>query len=361
MSGWSRQAASYSIAPPATCASTSSPGAAAWFIGADCSRSHRRCLPFRNGPDANHAAHRFTASPICACCGSPRSATSATCCRSCARCRTRGRQTRITWIIGKLEHKLLGHVPGIEFVVFDKKAGRAAYRVAARTHARAPLRRVAAHAAGAARQPRRRAGAGPDQARIRSRPSARVAVAVHERRASSRARANTCSTACSDSPRASACATRSMRWDIPLPTCGALEYAERAIPDAAAPTLVISPCSSHALRNWSVERYAAVADHAVAASRHAGAAVRRSQSARTRLRRGHRAGDAPSVPQPRRPGHAAWNSWRRSARATVLLSPDSGPAHMATTVGTPGDRPVCRHQSGTQRPLLQPPLVRGSV
>ena len=31
--------------------------------------------------------------------------------------------TRLTWIIGKLEHKLLGHVPDIEFVVFDKKSG----------------------------------------------------------------------------------------------------------------------------------------------------------------------------------------------------------------------------------------------
>ena len=36
--------------------------------------------------------------------------------------------TEFTWIIGKLEHKLLGHLPGIEFIVFDKKAGRAAYR-----------------------------------------------------------------------------------------------------------------------------------------------------------------------------------------------------------------------------------------
>src|SRR6185295_4604687 len=35
--------------------------------------------------------------------------------------------TRMTWIIGKLEHKLLGHLPDIEFIVFDKKLGRAAY------------------------------------------------------------------------------------------------------------------------------------------------------------------------------------------------------------------------------------------
>ncbi|HKV64877.1 MAG TPA: ADP-heptose--LPS heptosyltransferase, partial [Rhodanobacteraceae bacterium] len=32
-------------------------------------------------------------------------------------------QTRLTWIIGKLEHKLVGDIPGVEFVVFDKAAG----------------------------------------------------------------------------------------------------------------------------------------------------------------------------------------------------------------------------------------------
>ena len=70
-------------------------------------------------------------------------------------------------------------------------------------------------------------------------------------------------------------ATRSLRWDIPLPE-EALDYAREAIPDAAPPTLVISPCSSHAVRNWRAERYAALADHAVARHRMRGAAVRRS-------------------------------------------------------------------------------------
>ena len=41
-------------------------------------------------------------------------------------------------------------------------------------------------------------------------------------------------------------------WDIPLPA-NAVEYAQNLIPDAR-PTLVISPCSSHSLRNWRAER-----------------------------------------------------------------------------------------------------------
>lgn len=36
--------------------------------------------------------------------------------------------TRLTWLIGKLEHRLVGDLPGVEFVVFDKHAGRAGHR-----------------------------------------------------------------------------------------------------------------------------------------------------------------------------------------------------------------------------------------
>src|SRR5574337_484487 len=31
--------------------------------------------------------------------------------------------TRFTWIIGKLEATLLGDIPGIEFIIFDKSQG----------------------------------------------------------------------------------------------------------------------------------------------------------------------------------------------------------------------------------------------
>lgn len=35
---------------------------------------------------------------------------------------------KITWIIGKLEYKLMQDLPGVEFIVFDKKAGRKGYK-----------------------------------------------------------------------------------------------------------------------------------------------------------------------------------------------------------------------------------------
>src|ERR1044072_7250609 len=36
--------------------------------------------------------------------------------------------TRFTWIIGKVEAKLLGHIPDIEFIVLDKKSLPGSYR-----------------------------------------------------------------------------------------------------------------------------------------------------------------------------------------------------------------------------------------
>ena len=42
-------------------------------------------------------------------------------------------ETRITWIIGKLEHRLLNNLQGVEFIEFDKKGGKQAVRQLRRT------------------------------------------------------------------------------------------------------------------------------------------------------------------------------------------------------------------------------------
>lgn len=125
---------------------------------------------------------------------------------------------------------------------------------------------------------------------------------------------------------------RTLRWDVPL-TPAVLEYAQTLIPDAR-PTMVISPCSSHSRRNWRPEAYAAVADHAVrrhglhvilaggrtAMERDVGAAIERSAQVPVVNQIGR-----DTLPQ----------MLALLSRAMALLSPDSGPAHMATMVGTP--------------------------
>src|SRR5690606_25770968 len=54
-----------------------------------------------------------------------------------------------------------------------------------------------------------------------------------------------------------------LRWDIPIPDA-ARAYARKMIPDGEK-TLIISPCSSHPLRNWRAEYYAQIADYAITA------------------------------------------------------------------------------------------------
>jgi heptosyltransferase I len=125
---------------------------------------------------------------------------------------------------------------------------------------------------------------------------------------------------------------RSMRWDIPLPE-PALDYARRAIPDGQ-PTLVISPCSSHVLRNWSAEGYAAVADHAVA--RHGLRVLVCGGRSELEVQYGERIAALVRQPCVNLVGKDTLLEFLATLqRATVLISPDSGPAHMATTVGTP--------------------------
>jgi heptosyltransferase I len=128
-------------------------------------------------------------------------------------------------------------------------------------------------------------------------------------------------------------AGRSMRWDIPF-DAAALEYAERTIPSTGQPTLVVSPCSSHALRNWSPERYAAVADHAVA--RHGMRVLICGGRSDHEVLYGARIVERMRQPVTNLVGKDTLLEFLATlARATALLTPDSGPAHMATTVGTP--------------------------
>jgi heptosyltransferase I len=239
--------------------------------------------------------------------------------------------TRFTWIIGRLEHRLLGHLPDIEFVVFDKKAGAAAYRglrarLAGRRfdallHMQLALR---ASLASALVPARRRIGF--DRARARE-----LQWLFTNETVAPRSREHVLDSLFGFAE-ALGVRTRSMRWDIPLPAA-ALDYAREAVPDGA-PTLVVSPCSSHALRNWSPERYAAVADHA--AARHGMRVLVCGGPSPLELEYGARIEALMREPCVNLVGRDTLPQLLATlARATVLVTPDSGPAHMATAVGTP--------------------------
>ena len=125
---------------------------------------------------------------------------------------------------------------------------------------------------------------------------------------------------------------RLLRWDIPLPEA-AQEYARALLPDAQ-PTLVISPCSSHVRRNWRPERYAAVAEHAV--RRHGMRVILSGGPSTLEQATGAAIMRAARVPLLNQIGRDTLPQLLALlARANVLVSPDSGPVHMATMVGTP--------------------------
>jgi heptosyltransferase I len=242
-------------------------------------------------------------------------------------------RARFTWVIGRLEARLMSLLPEVEFITVDKRAG-----LAGLTALRRSLRgrrfdalldlQLSVRASLVALAIPARIRLGFDRARARE-----GQWLVTNERIAPRQREHVLDSFFGFA-RWFGIEQRELRWELPLPA-EAIEYAERLVPDAAraAGTLVISPCSSHERRNWRPERYAAVADHA--AQRHGlrvilcgGPSPLERQMADAILA----AARTPLVDQVGR--DTLPQMLALLDRATVLVTPDSGPAHMATMVGT---------------------------
>jgi heptosyltransferase I len=239
--------------------------------------------------------------------------------------------TRLTWIIGKLEHKLLGHLADIEFHVFDKQSGDGLQSLRHGLAGRDPYdvllhMQVAWRASRVAAAVPARIKLGFDRARARE-----LQWLFTNERIAARSREHVLDGLFGFAERLGL-TRRSMRWQIPLPPA-ALEYAERAIP-AGQPTLIVSPCSSHEHRNWSAERYAAVGDRA--ASHHRMRVLVCGGRSELERRYGDEICARMRQPVVNLVGKDTLLEFLATlARATAVLTPDSGPAHMATAVGTP--------------------------
>ena len=239
-------------------------------------------------------------------------------------------RTRLTWLIGKLEHKLVGDLPGVEFLVFDKHAGRAGYRQVraqlagrrfdALLHMQVALRSNLLSLA--VKAPLR---IGYDRARskdlhgffINCRIASRSGDHVLDAMASFLEPLGLKQT--------------KVRWNIPLAD-EARAFAARHLPGSAR-TLLVNPVSSHRLRNWRPECYAAVMDHAAS-----------ELGWRVVLCGGpsvfeREFGDAILARMRTRPLDLVGKDTLKQllallARADLVLCPDSGPMHMANAVGT---------------------------
>ncbi len=239
-------------------------------------------------------------------------------------------QTTITWVIGRMEARLMSLLPGVEFIIIDKRSlfgSMRALRAAVRgrhfdllLHMQLALRASLYAALIPAR-----VRLGFDRARARE-----LQWLFTNQRIAARQKQHVLDSF-SGFTEALGLTTR-LEWNLPLPA-PAQEWARAQIPDEMR-TLIVSPCSSHKLRNWSVERYAAVIAHAV--KRHGLQVLLCGGPNDFERDFGARIAAAAGVPVKNLIGTDTLPQLLALlARAAVLLTPDSGPAHMATMVDTP--------------------------
>ena len=237
----------------------------------------------------------------------------------------------LTWIIGKGERRLLDGLPGVRFVEYDKRSGLAGMRAVRKAlgqrfdallqlqvSARANLLSAFVPARRRIGYDRARSKEGHGlfvSERIPDRPGIHVLDAI-----------------------GSFCeplglVREHVAWDLPVPD-EAHAWARAQWPGDGRRVLMISPCSSHALRNWRAERYAALADHAASRGWRIVLCGGRSELERA-------TGDAIVAAMAQRDGvldligkDTLKQLPALLARADLLVTPDSGPMHIANAMGT---------------------------
>ena len=239
-------------------------------------------------------------------------------------------ETALTWIIGKNEARLISDFPDIEFIEFDKADFLESLRSVARQvrHRRFDVLlcpQVSLRANAISALIRADLKLGYDKARAKDLHSLFLRrhippvprqhvldsffsfveyIGLHE---------------------------RDMRWDYVIPD-EAREFAQEHL-TAGRFNLLISPCSSHSLRNWSAERYAAVADHAVDAL--GARVILCGGPSEAEHRMGQEIESHMKLEALNLIGKDTLKKFLALLQgADVLISPDSGPAHMAAGVNT---------------------------
>jgi heptosyltransferase I len=263
---------------------------------------------------------------------------------------------QLTWIIGRSEARLMRLLDGVEFITVDKRtslAGLASLRrlLAARHFEVLLHMQLALRASLVAACVPARVKLGFDRARARELQwlftNARIAPHTREHVLDS----------FFGFPAALGIGERLLRWDLRLPA-EAQTYAARLVPDRQ-PTLVISPCSSHPLRNWRAARYATVAESAV--RRHGMRVILAGGPSESEQRMGVDIERACQVPLTNQIG-------KDTLPELLALLARARTAHPRLRTRTHGDHgghagrgSVCRYQPGAQRAVPLPALVRRCV
>ncbi len=239
-------------------------------------------------------------------------------------------QTPIHWIIDKVGHKLLDGLPGVVFHAYDKKTGMAG--VKALRHQLPPGRFEALLQMQVAFRANLLSAFIPAERRIgydRSRSKDLHGLFINER--------------IPDRPGihvldaiGSFCEPLGLRqdtvsWDLAVPPA-AFEWAAAQWEDDGRPVLMISPCSSHVRRNWYADRYAAVATHAQARGWRVVLCGGRSELERSMADAIQAQLETPALDLVGRDTLKQLPALL--ARADLVMTPDSGPMHIANAMGS---------------------------
>ncbi len=237
--------------------------------------------------------------------------------------------TPIHWIIDKAGHKLLDGLPGVTFHAYDKKSGMAGVK---ELHRQLPPGRFEAllqmqvafraNLLSAFIPAERRIGYDRSRSkdlhglfineRIPDRPGIHVLDAI-----------------------GSFCEPLGLRqtevsWDLAVPQ-SAYEWAAAQWQDDGRPVLMISPCSSHVRRNWYADRYAAVANHAAQRGWRVVLCGGRSELERSMADAIQAQLHTPALDLVGKDTLKQLPALL--ARANLVMTPDSGPMHIANAMG----------------------------
>ncbi|WP_395770260.1 glycosyltransferase family 9 protein [Arenimonas sp.] len=237
-------------------------------------------------------------------------------------------ECRITWILGKGEAKLMEGLEGVELIAFDKKTGLQGLKDLTQAldgrrfdvllQMQLALR---ANLVSAVISAKRRIGYDHERAKEGH------GLFVNERIRHDRHHVLDVFGLFADPL---GFRQTEVTWGLPVPP-EAHAWAAAQWPEGKR-TLLISPCSSHALRNWLPDRYAAVATHAMGQGWQVVLCGGRSALERDM-------GDAIIAAMPEKPIDLIGKDTLKQllallARADLVMTPDSGPAHMANAMGS---------------------------
>ncbi len=243
-------------------------------------------------------------------------------------------QARITWIIGKGEHSLLAGLSGVEFIVYDKATGIAGMRALWKELAGTRFD-VLLHMQQAIRASVLSLGlnanvrVGYDKARAKDaqhwftqyqlapHPNAHVLESFM------------------DFARLLGVKDTHLEWNLAVPH---VAYEEARVISGDASYLVINPCSNARLRNfrnWSVEGYASVIEHAWV--QHGLKSVLTGGGSSLERETGDQ---IEALCQPGSVINAIGGTSLKGVlalidKARAVIAPDTGPAHMSNAMGTP--------------------------